>query len=394
MQAEAWTGHTQGMTIRDILEKVDLFNVNVQNSQKGTEKHLSKGQDGKTIIETNDPSSAYLGPKLWDRQITLDLGLDLDSSADEGSISGLSCGPRSYGCLSPADGAAGASGIDIGGLSPGGAGLGSSGMSPVFSKISIEVEPKERQRSVSSDLQVMNMEEFLAENGLSLDMDPNLPLEICAQTNIQTNTEIRDVKPSLQMTRPNVIMNVPKVENREVSVVTSKRGLEADDDVDDPSQVTVVKRASNDFLYAESKRARLEREKAEKKRKFELELEFDPQDLALATVPGAQFDPSTRTFDVDELRPQPIIRKRKRIYVPDDNKDDRYWNNRVKNNVAARRSREARRLKENQIALRAAYLEKENRVIKMELEDVKFDNTKLATERDILKMKLAKYEKM
>jgi len=82
MQAEAWTGHTQGMTIRDILEKVDLFNVNVQNSQKGTEKHLSKGQDGKTIIETNDPSSAYLGPKLWDRQITLDLGLDLDSSAD------------------------------------------------------------------------------------------------------------------------------------------------------------------------------------------------------------------------------------------------------------------------------------------------------------------------
>jgi len=136
------------------------------------------------------------------------------------------------------------------------------------------------------------------------------------------------------------------------------------------------------------------RERRLRKRKFELELEFDPQDLALATVPGAQFDPSTRTFDVEELRPQPIIRKRKRIYVPDDNKDDRYWNNRVKNNVAARRSREARRLKENQIALRAAFLEKQNRVMKMELEDVKFDNTKLATERDILKMKLAKYEKM
>jgi len=394
-QAQEWNGHTQGMTIRDILEKVDLFNVNVQNNQKGTEKHLSKGRDGKTIIEVNNPSSAYLGPKLWDRQISLslDLGLDLDNSGDEGSSSGRLSGDgaASFGCLSPGSGARGSE-------------LGESGMSPCFSKMGIEVEPKERQRSCSSDLQVMNMEEFLAENGLTLDMDPSMPLEICApssqQSDIRMSSEIRDVKPTLTMTRPNVIMNVPKVESREVSVVTSKRTLEMEDDIDDPysseyaSAVSVVKRQSNDFLYAESKRARLEREKAEKKRKFELELEFDPQDLALATVPGAQFDPSTRTFDVEELRPQPIIRKRKRIYVPDDNKDDRYWNNRVKNNVAARRSREARRLKENQIALRAAFLEKQNRVMKMELEDVKFDNTKLATERDILKMKLAKYEKM
>jgi len=60
--------------------------------------------------------------------------------------------------------------------------------------------------------------------------------------------------------------------------------------------------------------------------------------------------------------------------------------------VAARRSREARRLKENQIALRAAYLEKENKLLKQELEDVEFLNSKLVTERDILKMKLAKYE--
>ena len=48
------------------------------------------------------------------------------------------------------------------------------------------------------------------------------------------------------------------------------------------------------------------------------------------------------------------------MFVPDGLKDDRYWNRRSKNNVAAKRSRDARRLKENQIALRAAFLEKEN----------------------------------
>jgi len=390
MAEMVWNGHTQGMTIRDILEKVDLFNVSVLNSnQKGTEKqHLSKDTDGKTIIKVNDPSSAYLGPKLWDRQISLDLGLDLDSSADEGAA-----------------GPSGGSSIVSGGDA---SEYGASGMSPGFAGISIQCSPKERARSTSSDLQVMNMEEFLAENGLSLDIGDSLPInEVCSASSVldfetssavQNNktAESRDVKPTL--TRPNVIMNVPKVERpmtanvkRPISAVMDDTEEDCEGEIDDP---VPYKKPSNDFLYAESKRARLEREKAEKKAKFELELEFAPEDLALATVPGAQFDPSTRHFDVEELRPQPIIRKRKRIYVPDDAKDDKYWNCRIKNNVAARRSREARRLKENQIALRAAYLEKENRVLKQELDDVKFDNTKLATERDILKMKLAKYEQL
>ena len=67
---------------------------------------------------------------------------------------------------------------------------------------------------------------------------------------------------------------------------------------------------------------------------------------------------------MEELRPQPIIKKRKKNSVPEDLKDDKYWEKRNKNKEATRRSREARRLKENQIVLRAAYLEKENRVLK------------------------------
>ena len=46
--------------------------------------------------------------------------------------------------------------------------------------------------------------------------------------------------------------------------------------------------------------------------------------------------------------------------MPDDNKDDKYWRRRNKNNVAAKRSREARRAKENQIIMRAGFLETEN----------------------------------
>lgn len=46
-------------------------------------------------------------------------------------------------------------------------------------------------------------------------------------------------------------------------------------------------------------------------------------------------------------------------FVPDGLKDEKYWARRRKNNMAAKRSRDARRLKENQIALRAGFLEKE-----------------------------------
>ncbi|XP_024942319.1 thyrotroph embryonic factor isoform X8 [Cephus cinctus] len=79
---------------------------------------------------------------------------------------------------------------------------------------------------------------------------------------------------------------------------------------------------------------------------------------------GRDFDPRTRAFSDEELKPQPMIKKsRKQVpqFVPDDLKDDKYWARRRKNNMAAKRSRDARRMKENQIALRAGFLEKEVR---------------------------------
>ena len=67
-------------------------------------------------------------------------------------------------------------------------------------------------------------------------------------------------------------------------------------------------------MYKESKRAKLEREKEERKQQLAI-VEFSPQELAWATVPGEDFDPTEREFSLDELRPQPIIRKRKKVFV-------------------------------------------------------------------------------
>jgi len=87
-------------------------------------------------------------------------------------------------------------------------------------------------------------------------------------------------------------------------------------------------------------------------------------------VPGMDFDPKNRPFSQEELRPQPMSKKSKKQYVPEDLKDDKYWVRRRKNNMAAKRSRDARRVKENQIAMRAAFLENENAVLKAELDKV------------------------
>lgn len=68
--------------------------------------------------------------------------------------------------------------------------------------------------------------------------------------------------------------------------------------------------------------------------------------------------------------------------MPDECKDQKYWSRRKKNNVAAKRSREARRIKENQIALRAAYLERENNTLKDEMKKLRLENSQLSQRLD------------
>ncbi|KAG7325985.1 hypothetical protein KOW79_010910 [Hemibagrus wyckioides] len=114
--------------------------------------------------------------------------------------------------------------------------------------------------------------------------------------------------------------------------------------------------------------------------------EPDPADLALSSVPGQEmFDPRKRKFSMEELKPQPMIKKARKVFIPEDLKDDKYWARRRKNNMAAKRSRDARRLKENQIAIRAAFLEKENTALRQEVAELRKE---LGRCRNIL----AKYE--
>ncbi|XP_049268129.1 thyrotroph embryonic factor [Rhipicephalus sanguineus] len=113
---------------------------------------------------------------------------------------------------------------------------------------------------------------------------------------------------------------------------------------------------------------------------------FTKTDLALANLPGHDdFDPSHHPFSEDELKPQPIVKKSRKQFVPNELKDDKYWARRQKNNIAAKRSREVRRVKENQIVLRASYLEKENIALREEVH-------KLQQENDMLRKRLHEYE--
>lgn len=45
----------------------------------------------------------------------------------------------------------------------------------------------------------------------------------------------------------------------------------------------------------------------------------DPADLALSSIPGQEaFDPRKRRFSTEELKPQPMIKKARKIYTPED----------------------------------------------------------------------------
>ena len=62
--------------------------------------------------------------------------------------------------------------------------------------------------------------------------------------------------------------------------------------------------------------------------------------------------------------------KRERYAVPDDCKDERYWRKRCKNNISAKKSREAKRAKDLLVARKIEELEKENAALKMMLRNL------------------------
>ncbi|KAL1441052.1 hypothetical protein MTO96_008803 [Rhipicephalus appendiculatus] len=63
--------------------------------------------------------------------------------------------------------------------------------------------------------------------------------------------------------------------------------------------------------------------------------------------------------------------------IPAECKDEAYWERRKRNNESAKRSRELRRIKEQQTALRVLYLEQENLQLRTELTMLRSEVDKL-----------------
>uniref|UniRef100_A0A671XK70 D site albumin promoter binding protein b n=1 Tax=Sparus aurata TaxID=8175 RepID=A0A671XK70_SPAAU len=99
--------------------------------------------------------------------------------------------------------------------------------------------------------------------------------------------------------------------------------------------------------------------------------DMDTSDTMSNSSGQQNFDNMRHSFSEEELKPQPMIKKARKILVPDSLKDEKYWTRRYKNNEAAKRSRDARRLKENQISVRAAYLERENAALRQEVAEIR-----------------------
>ncbi|XP_072523414.1 TEF transcription factor, PAR bZIP family member a isoform X2 [Salminus brasiliensis] len=207
-------------------------------------------------------------------------------------------------------------------------------------------------------LEYMDLEEFLIENGIPTSSE---------------EAQLKDlVKESSQQTPEKPVETISKTEPASVSLLPV---IELDQ-----CQEEVITTTASDTTESESTEAKTDKEQLTPEpinpEDVEVEVNFepDPTDLVLSSVPGGElFDPRKHRFSEEELKPQPMIKKAKKIFVPEDQKDEKYWQRRKKNNIAAKRSRDARRLKENQITVRAAFLERENTALRLEVAELRKD---------------------
>ncbi|XP_012946191.1 hepatic leukemia factor isoform X3 [Aplysia californica] len=63
--------------------------------------------------------------------------------------------------------------------------------------------------------------------------------------------------------------------------------------------------------------------------------------------------------------------------IPDEQKDDKYFERRRRNNEAAKKSRDARKQREDDLAIRASFLEKSNSVLRVQVHSMREEAMKL-----------------
>ena len=83
-----------------------------------------------------------------------------------------------------------------------------------------------------------------------------------------------------------------------------------------------------------------------------------------SSPPGTGSDEDEEMYPQDYSMSRKDVRRRSKKPVPDEKKDETYWRRRLKNNMAAKRSREARRMKEGELSKKAAVLELQHEALK------------------------------
>ncbi|XP_070847014.1 TEF transcription factor, PAR bZIP family member a isoform X1 [Chaetodon trifascialis] len=210
-------------------------------------------------------------------------------------------------------------------------------------------------------LEYMDLEEFLMENGI-----PTLPDEDSPKGSPETS--------AMELKKPKAAqIKVTKSSSVSQAALLPIQELDRCEE-----EVVIITKNESDIIYDVTTEVTTEKDRATPEPispddvEIEINYEPDPTDLVLSSVPGGElFDPRKHKFSEDELKPQPMIKKAKKVFVPEEQKDDKYWQRRKKNNMAAKRSRDARRLKENQITVRAAFLERENAALRTEVAELR-----------------------
>lgn len=360
-----------GMSLKALLESADLFDIPWMDLKGDEGKSGKDGEEKKEggEWEQYNAGAAFLGPTLWDKTLSYDSDLkvsleymDLDEFLNENGIPLDENSKR-------------VSSASNGGSNTNSTTSGTGGSLTLGSVLSPEApsSPDSPQR-VGSGMGVAGGPQTPTPLGQTAApitvLPPALSPQDCSLEGYPSSPESSvslDPHDPLQVHEPEAAR---ASQGREIGSV---RGLGAKLRVD---KNPVNRKASGEARQPSAGGV---------PKGVAIDFSISPNDLALATVPGQDFDPRTRSFTEDELKPQPMIKKSRKQFVPSELKDDKYWARRRKNNLAAKRSRDARRLKENQIAMRANFLEKENNALSAELQ-------KAQSLVESLKKRLAMYE--
>ncbi|XP_041673275.1 TEF transcription factor, PAR bZIP family member b isoform X1 [Cheilinus undulatus] len=295
-------------------------------------------------------------------------------------------------------------GSSAGGGSRGGGGGGGGG-----GGVSASLTPAIWEKTIPYDgetfhLEYMDLDEFLLENGIPVSLEEEELQKTLSSTEskgksilkVTTTTPPTAPPAPAEASASSPTSSTVTSETEEPLTVTTLQPakLEEDDEEEEGGQ---EEEALCEEAMAEEEEEEEEEEEKEKEVKpkktdrspadrntpspidpeaIEVDINFqpDPTDLVLSSVPGGElFNPRKHKFSDEELKPQPMIKKAKKVFVPDEQKDEKYWSRRKKNNMAAKRSRDARRLKENQITVRASFLERENAALRQQVAELRKD---------------------